>query len=440
MKNTIEINIKSVQTLKDIYLYLFKNYKDLSKDAIDSIAKYFTNEKEKLNRENILFVLQNFNSDYFLKLILNRINNYIIKEEELFSHVKDIDSFILLDEIIKLKILEKYPKLNETNYFQSTDNLSKTILNDIKSGNIKYSLFSSMWNSNDNKKIIKDRLKIILYKNVNDVDICMKELDDRHKKMIEIIKFLSKLSGVLKEFYQIMHKDKIILLNNLEKQINNGMLKDIENDEIKSKIDEMKKILPDDLDKKAKLKKSKFFTHFFSINKANNVIKKEDEIFNETEKDFLKLKLLFEENWINKIDETIIKECYKELKNMNDENILSELKFLRDYFDLKDIKDLYLDKLLDEIKIFSKKEEIFQVANSFIHFISEFKLKNNDNQKFGVKKTEFFDSLIKLRDELPKNISVETIKEYGLLLEKFGIKIINQAEEDKNLLSILLSL
>ena len=440
LKNTIEINIKSVQTLKDIYIYLFNKYNDLSKDAIDSIAKYFTNDKEKLKRENILFVLRNFNSDYFLKLILNRINDCIIKKEELFSHDKDIDSFNLLDDIRKLKILEKYPTLNETNYFKSIDNLCKTILNDIKSGNIKYSLFSSMWNSNDNKKIIKDRLKIILYKNVNDVEICVKELDDRRKKTIEIKKFLSKLSGVLKEFYPRMHEDKIILLNNLEKQINNGMLKDIENDEIKSKINELKKILPDDLDKKAKLKKSKFFIYFFSINKANNVIKKEDEIFNETEKDFIKLKSLFEENWINKIDEIIIKECYQELKNMKDENILSELKFLRDYFDLKDIKDLYLVKLLDEIKIFSKKEEIFQVANSCIHFISEFKIKKNDNQKFGVKKTELFDSVMKLRDELHKNISVEKIKEYGLLLEKFGIKIINQTEEDKKLLSILASL
>ena len=438
LKNIIEINIKSFQTLRDIYVYLFNKYKDLSEDAIDSIANYFTNNKDKLNRENILFLLQNFNSDKFIKIILNKINSCIIKEEELFSNEKDIDSFILLDEILKLKILQKYP---ETHYFKSTDTIGKKILNDFKTGNIKYSLFSSMWSTNDKKNIIKNRINIILYNNANDIEICMKELDDRYKKIMKIIKYLSKLSRVLKEFFPIKHKNNIILLNNLEKQIKGGKLNDIENDEIKSKIDEMHKIIPDDdLDKKAKLKISRFFTSFFNTKKLNNLIKKEDEIFNETEKDFIKLKTLFEDNWINKIDEIIIKDCYKELKNMNDAQILSNLKFLRNYFELKDINDLYLDKLLDEIKIFSKKEEIFQVVNSCIHFISEFKLKNNDNQKFGVKKTEFFDSLIKLRDELPKNISVEKIKEYGLLLEKFGIKIINQIEEDKNLLSILISL
>jgi hypothetical protein len=60
-----------------------------------------------------------------------------------------------------------------------------------------------------------------------------------------------------------------------------------------------------------------------------------------------KLKPFFEENWINKIEELIIKECYKALKNQTDENIQNELKFLRDYFELKKIDDLYLSKLQD---------------------------------------------------------------------------------------------
>ena len=72
--------------------------------------------------------------------------------------------------------------------------------------------------------------------------------------------------------------------------------------------------------------------------------------------DLNKLKSFFEPNWINNIDESIIKECYKALKNQADENIQNELKFLRKNFELQNIDDLYLSKLQDKIKFFSNKE------------------------------------------------------------------------------------
>ena len=132
----------------------------------------------------------------------------------------------------------------------------------------------------------------------------MEKLDERYKTIIKIIKYLKKLSGVLKEFYQIMYNENIKEISNLENQINVGMLNFIEKEEIKCKIDEITKFFQDfDLDKKAKLKQSKLFIDFFITKKANNSIKKEDELFNETEKDFIQLKSFFEENWINKIDE-----------------------------------------------------------------------------------------------------------------------------------------
>ena len=77
---------------------------------------------------------------------------------------------------------------------------------------------------------------------------------------------IKKLLGVLKEFYVITHKEAIDLIGNLEKKINASLLKDIENDEIKNKIDGLNKILPD-LDKKAKLRESKFLKIFSRLKK-----------------------------------------------------------------------------------------------------------------------------------------------------------------------------
>ena len=176
LKNIIETNIKSNQTLNDIYIYLTINYNDISKDVINTIDNYFSKNKDK---ENFLNLLRKMNS---INLILNSINS-------------------------------------------------------------------------------------------------------RHNNIIYIIEYLKKLLEMYKEFYEIMHQDNIKLIINFKKQINEEIIKNIKNIEIKSKIEEMYKNLPD-YDKKAKLKLYKFI-NYFDNKKANNLIQKED-IFKEKE-DFNKI-------------------------------------------------------------------------------------------------------------------------------------------------------
>ena len=426
MNNTIEKYIQSVETITDIYVYLSANYKDITKDVVDGITNYFTRNKEKLNGESILFLLKKLNSENFLKSILNKINSCLIKEQELFSQEKNIDSFKLLEGIEKEELLKKYPSLQNTFYLMSTIKLSGQILEKIKKGDIKYNSFYSMWTNKEKKEILKQRLDIILFNNIKDVDDCMKNFDTRFKNIIKIKLYLKKLNEVLKEFYENTHQNNIKIITDLDKRINEGMLNEIEKPETKKKIEEINTILPD-LEKKSKFKSSIFFTYFYRMKKANNLFKKEDEIFTETEETLKKLKPFFQENWINNIEEAIIKECYKALKNKSDKNVKAELKFLKDYFELKQIDDLYLEKLQDDIKIFSQKEEIFQTVNSCLHFISE----------FHVKTTEFNELLLKLKNDLSGNISVKSIKEYGKSLEKYGINLLNPNENEKEYLNIL---
>ena len=103
------------------------------------------------------------------------------------------------------------------------------------------------------------------------------------------------------------------------------------------------------------LKSSKFFTTFFNIKKLNNQKKDEDEIFKETEEDFIKLKFFFKPNWINIFDDSLIIHCYQALKNMKYYQILNELKILKDYFDIKEIEDNYLNRIVNEIISFQNE-------------------------------------------------------------------------------------
>ncbi len=425
MEKTIETYIKSFQTISDIYLHLATNFNDISKEAIDSITNYFTKNKDRLKGQSFLFLLK-LNNKKLVKSVLNKIDRFVIKEEEILSQEKDIDSFALLEGIEKEKLLDKYPEINETKYLINTFQLGNSFIDKSKNGEISYSGIYPFLVKNEKKDILKERLKILFFNNQGDIDACIKCFEDRFKKITQAIFYVRKLLGVLKEFYEVKHQKNIKMIEDFEKQIKSGKLNEIEKPANKSKFETMHQILPD-LDDKCKLKQSQFFLHFFQTRKANS-IKKEDEIFEEALKDFEKLKGLFEENWINKIDESIVKECYKALKNMK--SIKVELKRIKDYYKLNNIEDLYFDKLEDEIKIFSKKEEIFQTVNSCLYFISE----------LGAKPTDFSSSLNKLRDDISKNISVDKIKEYGKSLVKFGINILEQKPEDKDYLTILNSL
>ena len=140
LENIIEKYIKSIQTLNDIYINLASNYKDVSKDIVDYITNYFTKKnKDEINAKKILFLFQQIDSQNIIKSFLNKMNNYIIKQGEILMEKKEIDSFKLLEGIQKMKILEKYPELNETIYLINTVAISQEFLNKIKRGEIYYS-------------------------------------------------------------------------------------------------------------------------------------------------------------------------------------------------------------------------------------------------------------------------------------------------------------
>jgi len=243
MKDIIEKNIESFETLENIYLYLYSNYKTISKDVIDNIINFLVKNMDNIKGESILILLEKVNSPSLIKSILNRIDNFIIKEEELFSQEEEIDSFKLLKGIEEENLMQKIPSLSNTKYLMETLNLGNKILNKIKVGDIKYNLFNSIWLGK--KKIFEERLDILFFNYWKDVKSNMKIFEDYFKKFSIAKAFFKKLGDVLKEFYEVTHKKNIKKLEDLEKEINDGNLNIIDKEEIKERIYELKNVLPD---------------------------------------------------------------------------------------------------------------------------------------------------------------------------------------------------
>ena len=80
-KNIIESNIKSPQTINDIYLHLVSNYKNISQNLIDSIENYLNKIDEKNKLEMQLNNLEHFQQNLPEEVELLQLNNEQLKYE-----------------------------------------------------------------------------------------------------------------------------------------------------------------------------------------------------------------------------------------------------------------------------------------------------------------------------------------------------------------------
>ena len=417
------------EIVNEIYLYISNNYDDLSKDIINNIINYFINDKNNIQFQIIINLLKTVTNINFLKALFNRIDKLVIKEEELFNEKQDIDSFKLLDLIQKEKFFEKNKELKETIYSIDTFKTQTKILENIKTGNIKYNIISPWYISNMN--VFKEKLEIILFHKEDEFKECISCMNKYFSKIKSTINKVNKLNNVLKEFYENKHKNNIKFLNDLEIRIKNGLLNELEKERTKNDLDKMAQILPD-LEEKNSLKNSIFFMHFFNQNKTNkqNQLKNDDEIFAQTKNDFEQLRLLFEKDWFRNIEESIIKTCYAAIKSLQMEEVKKEINFLKKYFKLENIEELIVEQITVHIIALSKKEKIFLTLKGCINFFEETK----------VKQTEFTEELRKFKSNLSENIYPEKITFYGKQLEKYGINVLETKEEDQDYLNILHSL
>ena len=426
MEKTIEQNISSIQTITDIYLHLAANYKDISKEVIGNIINYFI--KNKMIYSQKFLNLLKLGNNNIVTSILKEIDKYVIKEQDILSEEKDVDSFKLLDNIKKEELLDKCPELNESNYLMNILDLGNIFIKKCKDGDISYRALYPLMSNEEKKDLLKKRLNILYFNNQEDIDDCLKTLEEKFMKVKQVDDYIKKLLGVLKEFYREKYYGEIKIIEEIEKKIELGKLNILEDTQDKNMFDEIHQIFPDLDTKYDKLKQSQFFVHIFRTKKEKSPKKKEDEILNEALKDFEKLKELYEDNWVYKIDELVMNECYNALKTMKD--IRTEINIIKDYFELEDIDELNLDRLEDELIIYKKKDEIYQFTNNCINFIKE----------FNVEETNLSSLLNNLRNELCKVVSPDRIKECVNPLVKYGINIFTQKPEDKEYINIINSL
>jgi len=433
MTGTIEKYIPSVETKTDIYVYLTTNHKDISNKVIEGVTDFLTKNKERLNAKSILFLLEKINSVQIIESLLNKIESFTIKEAELFSLEKDIESFQLLEGIQKGKMFNKFADFNKTKYLMNAFENQTTIFKKIKDGEISYEAWRQIFPSKEKREVFFNKLKILFFNNEADVEQCSKILKDKFTIASKAILGLNQLLSILKEFFSTEYKNNITKVEKISNILKSGNLNEIEKPNVKSQVDEANQIFTkEEFEKMRKLKESIFFKQLFRARKQNNaLLKKDNEIFEITEKKFSQLKLLFTSaNWSKEIEESIIKECFRSIKNGKKNELKIELNRLKAIFEINDFGEEKLIGLEGGIKTFNQKEEIFLTANSCIYFINELEAEH----------TEFYTELDKIREGLQPNkpnLTLDKIDNFGKTLKNYGLNVVDPTEDDRDYLNIL---
>ena len=401
--------------VNEIYIKLSNDNKKLRNTTKNLIATYFTTNKNNLNPSILIYLI--INCKNFRKEIFSKINKYTLAENDFLS-LEETDNYKLYKGLIDNKLIDKYNQYEGDNYITKIELTISALDQNIKNFEVRYNEISIFFENEQNKNILKERLK---YLNTLDEKKAEQDLNNLEKKVKEINNKIIEFELILSDFRDFYRRKHSKDINNLTdiclklKQNNlNYFEKNLNND-----YNNYSKYLKD-AQRRKNLKRSTFYNEIFQHYK-NITNNNEDKVLVETEKTFDKIKLIFEKNGICEIDENIMEKCLKPF-NENEEKLKNELTILSQIYNVNNpIENLY-----EEILLFAKRKFIFITAFSIKIFIGNINPKN----------TNFMNEINDIIIKINQNKDIETIKICNNKLKE--LKIFDGNEKNNRLIKILI--
>ena len=426
LSDKYEINIKKflkegIQRLLDangvnnIYIYLTENYLNLSNECSKIIVEYFTKSKENSNPSSLIFLIQNCKN--FRKNIFSNINNYIIRDEEEFFSPQETKNYKFLKEILMREIF-KIEGNEDSLYILETLNITALLKEKIKNLQINYKtlIYFFEYENEDQAHILEARLKdrilcIFLYKE-KDIGSYLNNIKNKMKEIKNKINFFKIIYNYFLKFYPNSKSKDIDRISSIILNLKNNNLTYYDTNYTKEYQYYLKFL--EEVKKRENMMKSHFFNAIFKeLGNKYKLAKNDEKYLKEIDNEFNKLKILFKDNGINKIDKKFLILCAKLFKN-NEDKLKPELEKI---IEILNIQFNNIDNLKSKLLLLSKKEYIFNTASSMIILVNQ----------IGAKNTGITNDFKKIMESLQKNQDIGTIENASNILEKSGIKI-----NDKN--------
>ena len=413
------------ETVSNIYQLLPKKYKDISKNLNKIIINFFT--KNPLNNNPQILVSVIKNSSELRKSLLSNMNNYIITENDIFQRT-DTENFKVLEELKKSGIFdENNNDLEKTEYISSSNIKISNTIQKIKDLNVSYLLAN--YNFDDKfEEVFYNRL-LVLSSNEEEAIKC-KEL---MKKYICVIKeALDILESILNDFnffYKNKYKKEIIEIYELINKIKNDDISKFLK-EYKKQFEVFKDKYQKDVEERKILLQSSFFRTIYK--RTRLLIEDDDKCLSESMETLKKLSTIFDQsilaslkNFFNLGDkesnEKLIGSCLKSFQKENVEQDLNkEIDILAKILQIDYEYDK--SKIIENLLILYRKEEILNIANAIKIFI----------EKTEVKKTEFYEMVDNIVTNIYRQRDIYIIKQSMDDLERYGIVNFKDKENKDN--------
>ena len=435
IKEFLELLNKSLEEyiIIDFYIYFLENNK-LEKIFKEELINYFIKHKKNIFKTTdstiIPYILSKIKDKKDRDMIINSLK--VIKEEEFYQYEIN-ENIKLLNDLVQNNFFDKKNDKNVDDYTKKTINIISTIKSNFEKRTFVYEKALNIFNnfSRNNDPLYKMRLLFLSKedkeKNVEKKALALFQLF--HEDIMNIKQTISKLQEIknyFETFFPDTKKKEVEKIKGLTISLNQIKLKDlnqiIETEDYHEimRSQEMAEFYN-------KLYKSECFKQIykeqFSLNKnkINGERVEEDKIPHLALTKFDKLKIIFETEKIENINENI---KYLLDLALNDDNkiLTDELLFLKNYFQINTNIN-QINQIKSNIILFARTHKINyilsglrQIFNLFLEQIEK------DEEMDNIKKIEQF-----LEDLKEENIEKKKIEEITSFLKEYNINL----EEDK---------
>ena len=431
-ENILEF-LKQIQTIlnenniNDIYKFLLSEKEgDLTEKIIKFIINFYTSVRE-INAE-ILLERINKCSDQIKGKFLDNLVNAIPNENDLLQ-IDNSEKYKLFRGLLEIGVF-KNERFISSQYIKKINELTSKIQKKLISGEMKYTEISPFYDQRQNEEekekrliALSDKLLSIFFKDENKASQIKSDLD-KYNATIKIK--LDSLNLILEDFlgfFNETQKENIKELLELIKNLSSGPVNFYEKN--KERIENLINSFEEGAKKRNSQNKSSFFIYIYRGIKKKYKKDEEQILIEKAEKDFNKLKTIFDDNGVqalNKNDKDLLKSCLESIKGKKEEEILNEIEILIKLFEIEISQDLR-NKLVNSLVLLSKKEDILEIASAISIFIKEANLSKKNiwnlvdeinNKKEGLNDEKILNDYI---NDLKKfDIDIDLLYEPGYYL------------------------
>ena len=426
--------LKAIETfgpkyVNKLYLEIISSEEiNLTENSFKIIMKYLysnLNSNNSITNESILYLLEKVNGkEEFVKATLDVISNYILKKSD-----------VLEEESTNYKIFKylyqfNYFDINNTNhkwfissdYYEDTIDSLRDIIKILSSLNISFSEFNFLFRNYGDQLL--QNLIILCLGDEEKANKIFELLNNEKKRIFQIQTRLNDLMNVYKYFYPKSKKKNIDDIIEFQHDITQIKISDLKNSRISKKLNEINNE-SNKLSRLFNLYNSTFFMALYRKNKKTEDINTEETIIKNTEREYNKLKVLFNDtDNAGKFDSLDI--FYDELRKAESriDIVRREVNYLKIYFNFQS----YISKDLENyIIVYLSKEEIKKLFLGILNFI----------EAFNLIKSEFTNLINKYMKEIDdRNITFNKSKEIiDFIDNKLKVKYDYEKDEQSDIYS-----